>query len=85
MAVKWSNAERDAAENVMRRYGFNVVAAFIIGQILAALAPFVAAREAKAWDEGVRTALDHARRNPDGITLRLDDQPNPYRIGGESS
>lgn len=30
-----------------------------------------------AWQEGVATALDHAVRNDDGITLRLD-KPNPY-------
>ena len=44
---------------------------------------------AEAWDEGVATALDHAIRNPDGITLRLehlDGRPwaNPYRAGGAS-
>lgn len=36
-----------------------------------------AERLAKAWDEGVRTALDRAVRQDDGITLRLD-EPNPY-------
>ena len=40
----------------------------------------------KAWDEGVATALNHAKRNPDGITLRLekfngDAWPHPYRKG----
>lgn len=33
---------------------------------------------AKGWDEGVQTALDHAVRNEDGITLSLD-RRNPYR------
>ena len=42
---------------------------------------------AEAWDEGVAVALNHAIRNPDGITLRLehlDGRPwaNPYRAGG---
>ena len=32
---------------------------------------------ARVWDEGSRAALDHAVRNADGITLRLD-KPNPY-------
>lgn len=31
-----------------------------------------------AWDAGATTALRHAIRNDDGITLRLE-QPNPYR------
>ena len=40
-----------------------------------------------AWDEGVAVALNHAIRNEDGITLRLehlDGRPwvNPYREGG---
>jgi hypothetical protein len=40
--------------------------------------------KAEAWDEGWAVALNHAIRNPDGITLRLehlDGQPwaNPYR------
>jgi hypothetical protein len=26
----------------------------------------------KAWDDGVKTALNHAIRNEDGITLRLE-------------
>ena len=43
--------------------------------------------KAEAWDEGVAVALNHAIRNPDGVTLRLehlDGQPwhNPYRIEG---
>ena len=43
----------------------------------------------KAWDEGVAVALNHAIRNEDGITLRLehlDGRPwaNPYREGGAS-
>ena len=43
--------------------------------------------QAEAWDKGVATALDHAIRNEDGITLRLehlDGRPwvNPYREGG---
>lgn len=32
----------------------------------------------KAWGEGADTALDFAKRNPDGVTLRLE-KPNPYR------
>lgn len=32
----------------------------------------------KAWREGADTALDFAKRNPDGVTLRLE-KPNPYR------
>ncbi len=44
---------------------------------------------AEAWDEGVAVALNHAIRNEDGITLRLerlDGHPwaNPYREGGAS-
>ena len=44
---------------------------------------------AEAWDEGVAVALNHAIRNEDGITLRLehlDGRPwaNPYREGGAS-
>ncbi len=44
---------------------------------------------AEAWDEGVAVALNHAIRNEDGITLRLehlDGRPwaNPYRAGGAS-
>lgn len=40
--------------------------------------------QAKAWEVGVATALNHAIRNEDGITLRLehlDGRPwkNPYR------
>jgi len=40
----------------------------------------------EAWEEGVVTALNHAFRNDDGITLRLehlDGRPwaNPYRDG----
>jgi len=40
--------------------------------------------KAEAWDEGVATSLEHAIRNDDGITLRLehvDGSPwaNPYR------
>ena len=54
--------------------------------VLAALAPHVAAlvraERAAAWDEGVATALDHAVRNADGITLRLD-RPNPYAADAE--
>ena len=43
--------------------------------------------KAEAWDEGVAVALNHAIRNEDGITLRLehlDGRPwaNPYRAGG---
>lgn len=39
--------------------------------------------QAEAWDEGVVVALNHAIRNPDGITLRLEHLdgtpwPNPY-------
>lgn len=39
---------------------------------------------AKAWDEGVTTALSYAKRQPDGITLKLetfdgDEWQNPYR------
>lgn len=41
-------------------------------------------KEAKAWQEGVGTALNHAILNPDGITLRLEHLDgrtwdNPYR------
>jgi hypothetical protein len=32
---------------------------------------------ARAWTEGVATALNYAVLEPDGITLRLD-KPNPY-------
>ena len=32
----------------------------------------------RAWDEGVELALNFAKRNPDGVTLRLE-KPNPYR------
>ena len=44
---------------------------------------------AEAWDEGVAVALNHAIRNEDGVTLRLehlDGRPwaNPYREGGAS-
>lgn len=42
------------------------------------LSASVLAAKAEAWDEGVRTALDFAVRNPDGITLRLN-YANPYR------
>ncbi len=45
-------------------------------------------REAKAeaWDAGVATALNYAKRQPDGITLKLETLdgygwPNPYREG----
>ena len=31
-----------------------------------------------AWDEGAETALNHAIRNDDGVTLRLE-QSNPYK------
>lgn len=39
--------------------------------------------QAEAWQAGVDTALNHALRNPDGVTLRLehlDGRPwkNPY-------
>lgn len=32
---------------------------------------------AQLWQEGADTALDHAIRNDDGVTLRLE-VPNPY-------
>ena len=55
-------------------------------RILDALAPHVAAlvraERAAAWDEGAEAALDHAVRNADGITLRLD-RPNPYAADPE--
>lgn len=40
--------------------------------------------QAEAWQAGVDTALNHALRNPDGVTLRLehrDGRPwkNPYK------
>ena len=46
--------------------------------------PTTAEIRARAWDEGVRTALNHAIGNDDGVTLRLehlDGTPwaNPYR------
>lgn len=46
----------------------------------------LAEAQARAWDEGVATALNHAILNPDKITLRLehlDGRPwlNPYRDG----
>jgi hypothetical protein len=42
------------------------------------------AERADAWEEGVATALNHAKRGSDGITLKLvtfdgDAWPNPYR------
>ena len=45
---------------------------------------WVKEQRAEAWGKGVATALNHAIRNPDGITLRLehlDGRPweNPYR------
>ena len=44
--------------------------------------------EAEAWDEGVATALNYAKRQPDGITLKLETLdgggwPNPYREGSD--
>ena len=44
----------------------------------------------KAWDEGVSVALNHAIRNEDGVTLRLehlDGRPwsNPYQTGTEEA
>lgn len=49
----------------------------------------LAQAKAEAWDEGVATALNHAIRNDDGITLRLehlDGRPwvNPYRSEQEA-
>lgn len=38
---------------------------------------------ALAWDEGVATALNFARRDPNGITLSLPNHSNPYRKGGQ--
>lgn len=40
--------------------------------------------KAEAWEEGVATALNHAKRGSDGITLKLvtfdgDPWQNPYR------
>lgn len=40
----------------------------------------------QAWEEGVATALNHAKRGSDGITLKLvtfdgDAWKNPYREG----
>lgn len=45
---------------------------------------WLASVKAEAWDEGVATALNYAKRNPDGITLRLERHdgkpwPHPYR------
>lgn len=48
--------------------------------VMDALMPVIAEALARAWDEGSSTALDHAIRNDDGITLRLD-KPNPWRSG----
>ncbi len=44
----------------------------------------------KAWDEGVSVALNHAIRNEDGVTLRLehlDGRPwgNPHQTGTEEA
>lgn len=38
----------------------------------------------RAWDEGVELALNFAKRNPDGVTLRLE-KPNPYRKEQENN
>lgn len=37
-----------------------------------------------AWAEGVRVALNFAKRNPDGVTLRLE-KPNPYATTKETT
>lgn len=42
------------------------------------LEEFVCEHSAQVWDEAVATALEHAIRNDDGITLRLE-KPNPWR------
>lgn len=49
-------------------------------------AHWLAEVRAEAWAEGVAVALNHAIRNEDGITLRLEhfDSRNPYREGGAS-
>ena len=53
------------------------------------LAALIREAKAEAWDEGVATALNYAKRQPDGITLKLetfggDGWPNPYREGSET-
>lgn len=40
------------------------------------------AERARVWDKAVAVALDHAIRNDDGITLRLE-KPNPYKQGDD--
>jgi len=46
--------------------------------------------QGEGWDEGAATALEHAIRNEDGVTLRLEHQDgqtwqNPYRRYREAS
>ncbi|MFA5898112.1 MAG: hypothetical protein WC829_03250 [Hyphomicrobium sp.] len=53
------------------------------------LAALIREAKAEAWDAGVATALNHAKRQPDGITLKLetfggDGWPNPYSEGSET-
>ena len=53
------------------------------------VATLIREAKAEAWDEGVATALNYAKRQPDGITLKLetfggDGWPNPYREGSET-
>lgn len=60
-----------------------------IDKIAAALEPVIRDREANAWEAGVKTTLNHAIDNDDGVTLRLehlDGRPwqNPYRAEGDA-
>jgi len=50
----------------------------------------LAEHDARVWEEGVATALNHAIRNDDGITLRLEHLDgrkwdNPYRAQGDGT
>ena len=73
-----------------RRYRSKIIAPVTLtGEQAKAFCDAVRTARAEAWDEGVAVALNHAIRNEDGITLRLehlDGRPwaNPYREGGAS-
>lgn len=69
----------DLANEIRRVDGVHTLGA---GALAEALGPWLSEHDRqvaeKAWGEGADTALDFAKRNPDGVTLRLE-KPNPYR------
>lgn len=85
LAKTKAEGHRDGYETAR---GDLVSGAFVGGPTYEALRDSFTGRKiaADAWDEGVRTALDYAVRNDNGITLHLD-RRNPYRAaevrGGE--